>query len=195
MKSLTTFIGVLIVLSAIGALFYGGYLAIGYVWQLFFELDATPRLILLSSFAVFLLGCFIVAGALKSDVRAARKRNLQEAKLQLYKSLIESYRPCFEEGVEPDYQLYKDTLNKLDELQVDMQIVSSNAVIEAHQRLSTALANRDEQDRLNSLFQQLIKNVRQDLGHGSGYDETRLKFLLLSSQNKQNQPTGDKVQV
>jgi hypothetical protein len=175
MKSLITFIGVVIVFAAIAAVFYGGYLVAEYLWSLYVELDAVIRLVLLSSMAAILLGCLVIAGAIKTSVQFNNKGHLTEAKIRLYKTLVEIYKPYI---ISPDQtlrQMNSDALISLSEIDADMQILSAGAVLEAHGKLESALRNRDEQDQVNKLFQRLI---RRDLGHSPNNNEIKLSYLL-----------------
>jgi hypothetical protein len=49
MKTILTMFGVLLALSVLGAGLYGCYLAAGYLWGFYADLDTVIRLVLLSS--------------------------------------------------------------------------------------------------------------------------------------------------
>ena len=110
MKSITTFIGVLLVLTALAALCYGGYLGLVYLWQVYAGLDVVVRVVLLSAMAVMLLSALVVAGAIKSAGLAASRRPLAAARLRLYRSLVESCRPLFAPGERPQRQACAEAL-------------------------------------------------------------------------------------
>ncbi len=179
MKSLMTFIVVVIVLAVIASVFYGGYLALVYTWHLFDGLDATLRLTLLSSFVIFLLGCLIIASALKSAAQTRLKAQLSDTKIDLYKTMVEVYEVYFsalQAGIKTQQQ---DALLKLQGKAAELNVAAGSAVIECFRKLDQSIQNHDSVDSQTSQYQQLIKKMRQDLGHGSNLDETRLKFLIM----------------
>lgn len=182
MKSIMTFIVITIVLSAIAAMFYGGYLALVYIWHLFDGLDSILRLVLLSSFTVFLLGCFIISGALKSAAQTKLKAQLSEAKIELYKTMVEIYEAYFsalQAGINADQQ---QALHKLQDKAAELNVVAGSAVIECFRKLDQSILNHESESSQSSHYQQLIKKMRQDLGHTSNLDETRLNFLILNKE-------------
>ena len=181
MKSLFTLIGILIVIAAVGALFYGGYLGAVYLLHVFAELETVIRIVLLSVGAVMLISALIVAGAIKTASFAANTGQLVDAKLRLYKSLVEIYKPYFVSPDQPPHQVYSDVLTNLSEIKTEMQILSGGTVLGIHQKLEAALQNRDDGEQVKILFQKLIKSIRRDLGHGSNFDESKLTFLINSS--------------
>ena len=192
-KSIMTFIVVAIVLASIASVLYGGYLVIDYIWQLFYGIDFTLRLILLSIFAVFLLGCFIIAGALKSAAQTKLKTQLSEAKIDLYKTLVSLYQVYFcalKSGIKTSPQ---DTLLKLEELNAELSIVADSTVIELHQKLEQAIQQQESEESQSTLFHKLIKDMRQDIGHTLNLNETRLKFLIINQ--KSSKPTSCKHEV
>ena len=193
MKSLTTFIVVFIVFAAIAAVFYGGYQAIGYVWQLYAELDATLRLILLSSFAVFLLGSFVLAGAIKLSAQVKNRGQLADVKINLYRTLVELYESYLSGSQATIAQSQKEIQIRLVELSADMTLLADSSVIEAHRKLEAAVINREDENMQRLLYQQLIRKMRQDLGHGTNIEETRLRFLVTSGQNAQSSSAGHGV--
>ena len=181
-----TFIVVAIVLAAVALVFYGGYLAIGFIWQLFYGIDSTLRLILISSFSVFLFGCFIIMGALKSAAQTKLKAQLSEAKINLYKTLVglyEVYFSALQSGVKNSQQ---DTLLKLEEINAELSIIAGSTVIESHRKLKKAVQRQESAELLATLNQQLIKKIRQDLGHTPNLDETRLKFLIINQKTAES---------
>lgn len=192
MKSIMTLFGVLIVLATIAAVFYGGYLTIGYIWQLYAGLEATLRLILLSIFAVFLLGCLIVSGAIKSSAQIKFKGQLAESKIDLYKSLVGLYEQYFY-GTESGMGSEKNLLTNLAALNADLTVIAGSAVIESHRKLEAALSHSEDSDKSQVLYQQLIKKMRLDLGHGTHIDESKLKFLVTRVQAGQSGTAGHGV--
>lgn len=195
MKSLITFIGTLIAFAAIGAVFYGGYLAMGYVWRLYATLDPTLLLILLSSFAVFLLGCFKLSGAIKSSAQLKNKGRLTEVKINLYKNLIILYGSVLSGSQLANAQLQKEIQNRLDELNPEMNLVADSSVIKAHRKLESALKDGENEDKLHMLYQHMVKKMRQELGHDATIDESRLKFPLFWERNEGKETRGCGVSI
>jgi hypothetical protein len=194
MKSFFTLTGVVFALTAIGALFYGGYLAIVYLWQIYAEIDTSVRIILLSAMATVLVSALIIAGAIKTSGIPSDK-TLLDAKLRLYRTLVETYKTFLTSVDQPSQQLYSDVLTSLSKVESDMQILAAAAVLEKHEKLETALQNRDGQDRVNALFQNLIKSIRNDLGHAPGYIESRLSFLVQSGRQENPDRSGADASV
>ncbi|TKB25853.1 hypothetical protein FCL47_12210 [Desulfopila sp. IMCC35006] len=176
MKSQMTYIGVLMVFAAIAVVFFGGFLAIGYVWHLYVELDATLRLILLSSFAVFLVGCFVLAGAIKSSAQLKNKGRMVGAKINLYKTLVDLYGSYLSVSQAATAQSQKKTLGRISELNAEMTILADSSVIEAHRKLVEAISNNEAVEKLTVLYQQLIRKMRQDMGHSISIEESKLRF-------------------
>lgn len=193
MKSLMTFIGVMIAFAAIVAVFFGGYLAISYVWQVYADLDATLRLILLSSFAVFLVGCFVLAGAIKLSAQLKNKGHLAEAKIALYKTMLDLYESYLSVSQAATAQSQNDLQIKLGELHAAMTLVADSSVIEAHRKLVAAVGNREDNDKLQPLYQQMISIMRQDLGHGKTIEEARLRFAVTSANAAHSSSAGHGV--
>ncbi len=179
MKSMTTFIGILMVFAAIAAVFYSGFLAIGYVWHLYVELDATLRLILLSSFAVFLVGCFVLAAAIKSSTQLKNKGRMVGAKINLYKTLVDLYESYLSVSQAATVQSQKETLARISELNAEMTILADSSVIKAYRNLLEAISNNEAVEKLTVLYQQLIRKMRQDIGHGTGIQESKLGFQKI----------------
>jgi hypothetical protein len=192
MKPLFTFIGVLIVLVTIGALCYGGYLGLVYLWQVYAGLEELVRIVLLSAMAVVLLSAFIIAGAIKASGQTARKSQLNDAKLRLYQSLVEAYKPYFADSEQTSQQTMAGICASLDALQAEMQVLSASSVLESHGNLEAALRNREAQRLVEEMFQKLVKAIRRDLGHGAQDDESQLKFLITAAtpQNSNVHQTG-----
>ncbi len=161
MKFLLTLTGVLIIFAAIAAMCYAAYLGAAYLWQFYASLDELIRTLTLSAMSTVLIAAMIISAAIKSSARTSSKAQLMEAKLCLYKHLVET-----------------ETRQEFEELKAEMQILSSSSVLEAYAKLDQAMLAGESTD---ILFKQLIKSMRRDLGHGSGYDENRLKFLLASN--------------
>ncbi len=177
MKSIMTLIVVLIVVSIIGTVFYAGFLSIGYIWQLFAELESTLRLVLLSSLAVFMVGCFIVAGAIKKSAQTQLKIELMESKIELYKSLCALYERYFSSN-DSAINNQQDMLESLDAIKTEFNLIADSSVIEVYRKLESALMKTVEYNEQLALYQQLIIKMRKDLGHGTHIDESRLKFLV-----------------
>lgn len=190
MKSLFTLAGVLLGIAAIVAVFYGGYLAIVYLWQVYSELDAVVRIVLLSTMAAVLIGALLIAGAIKASGLAANRGQLMEAKLRLYKSLVEICEPYFASIDQSQKQTYAEMLDKLSEIEAEMQILSAGPVLESYGKLETAFRNRDEGEQARKLFQKLIIDIRRDLGHAPNYNESKRKFLVTSSREKNVETPG-----
>ena len=176
MKKIFTMFGVLLALSVLGAGLYGCYLAVGYLWSLYTDLDAVIRLALLSSMAALLLASMIVAGSIRKAAQLNSSSHLMEAKLNLYKSVVETYQQYPGVLHTPTQQTRVESIAGLQQLEAELTILASAPVIEAQRKLQTAIETK-ETDSLAILFQQLIKSIRRDLGHGSGYDESKLRFL------------------
>ena len=187
MKSILTLIAVIVVLGIISALFYGAFNVIGYLWSIYSELELVVRIVLLSSMAVVLVGSFIVAGAIKTMALTNNKGRLMEAKLNLYKSLVGLYEQYISNEKQPSQKEKSEILISLKELESEMLILASSSVLGIHGKLETELHDQHCREKLISLFQQLIKSIRRDLGHGKNYDETKLKFLINSDKFENNQ--------
>jgi len=178
MKFIFTMLVVTLVLTAIGGIFYGGYLGLVYLWQIYAGLGEVIRIILLSAMATVMLAAFVIAGAIKTARSMAQMMQLKEPKLRLYQSLIEVYIPVFKASTQPSHQALRDSL---DALWTDLQILSTSRVLDCHTRLEAAIYDRQPSKQIEELFQKLIKAIRRDLGHGTHYDETKLKILLNSA--------------
>lgn len=194
MKLLFTLLGAFIAVTAIGVLFYGGYLAIVYLWQVYAGIDMSVRIILLSAMATVLLSALIIAGSIKTSGMPLN-RTLLDAKLRLYMSLVETYKSFLTSRDQPSQQLHSDVLTSLSKMESDMQILAAAAVLEKHEKLETALRNRDRQDHVNTLFQNLIKSIRNDLGHAPSHIESKLSFLVQTTRLEKPDRTGPDVSV
>jgi hypothetical protein len=194
MKSFFTLIGVVFTLTAIGAFCYGGYLAIVYLWQVYAGMDTSVRIILLSAMATVLIGALIIAGAIKTSGISSDK-TLLDAKLRLYMSLVAAYKALFTSRDQPSQQIYSDVLTSLSMIESDMQILSAAAVLENHEKLETALHSREGRDRVNELFQNLIKSIRRDLGHAPSHIESKLNFLVQTSRLEKSDRTSPDVSL
>jgi hypothetical protein len=176
MKTIFTMFGVLVALGALGAGLYGCYLVAGYLWGFYADLDAVFRLVLLSSIVALLLASMIVAGSIRKAAQLNSSSRLMEAKLNLYKSVVEAYQKNPGVLPAPTRQMQAESIARLQQLEAELTILASGPVIEAQRKLQTAFEG-NETDSLATLFQQLVKSIRRDLGHGSGYDESKLRFL------------------
>ena len=177
MKTIFTMFGVLLALSVLGAGLYGGYLAAGYLWDFYADLDAVIRLVLLSSMTALLLASMIVAGSIRKAAQLNSNSRLMKSKLNLYKSVVEAYQQYPSMLHAPTQQTRTESIARLHQLETELAILASGPVIEAHRKLQVALEEKQE-DNFARLFQQLVKSIRRDLGHGSGYDESKLRFLM-----------------
>lgn len=181
MKPILTIFGVFLFIAALVASLYGCYLAAGYLWNLYAELDAVIRLVLLSSLAVLLLASLIIAGSIKKAAQIKNKSQLIEAKLKLYPLVVQSYQQYMTSTGPTAQKIKTESLTKLNELETDLMLLASSSVIEIHRKLQAAL-DEYESESFALLVQQLIKSIRRDLGHASHYDESKLKFLLHASE-------------
>ena len=176
MKTIFTMFGVLVALGALGAGLYGCYLGAGYLWGFYADLDAVIRLVLLSSIVALLLASMIVSGSIRKAAQLNSSSRLMEAKLNLYRSIVEVYQQFPGALHAPTQQTRAESIAKLHQLETELTILASGHVIEAQRKLQKAVEDK-EVDSLTMLFQQLVKSIRRDLGHGSGYDESKLRFL------------------
>ena len=177
MKTIFTMFGVLVALGALGAGLYGCYLAAGYLWNLYTNLDAVIRLVLLSSMVALLLASMIVAGSIRKAAELNSSSRLMEAKLNLYKAVVEAYQQYPGVLHTPTQQTRAESIARLQQIETELAILASAPVIEAHRKLQVALETKQE-DNFAPLLQLLVKSIRRDLGHGSGYDESKLRFLI-----------------
>jgi flagellar motor component MotA len=176
MKSLLTITGVLVFLAALAAGLYGCYLALGSLWNLYMELDAVIRLVLLSSIATLLIAATIIGGSIKKAVSVNNKGQLVKAKLELYKPVIQSYQQYIKAIYPLTQQVQTESLAKLNDLDIEMMVLASSPVMDAHHKLHNALGSHQDEN-LALLLQQLIKAMRRDLGHGVDYGKSRQEFL------------------
>jgi uncharacterized protein YciI len=137
-------------------------------------MDAVVHLVLLSSMAALLLASMIVAASIKKAAQLNSSGRLMQAKLKIYQSVIEVYRHYLGVELQPSPA---ELVARLNQLEAELTILASGPVIEAHRKLQVALEEKQE-DNFAWLFQQLVKSIRRDLGHGSGYDESKLRFLM-----------------
>jgi len=191
MKTSLVLVIVILVLAVFGGIFYGGYYAVGYLWDLYASLDAVIRIVLLSSMAVLLIGSLIIASAVKASALAASKDSLREAKLNLYKSLLGLY----EQYIANPQQGTAEILAKLGKLESEVLILASNSVLNIHGKLQSALNSHEDEKILTDLLQQLIKSIRRDLGHGPIYDDSKLKCLITPGQVENKDSTGTGVSI
>jgi len=191
MKTSLILVIVMLVLAVFGGIFYGGYYAIGYLWDVYASLDSVIRIVLLSSMAAVLVGSLIIAGAVKSSTQVARKDRLIEAKLNLYMSLLGLY----EQYIANPQQGKAEILSKLSKLESEMMILASNSVLNIHGKLESAINSHDDEIILNDLLQQLIKSIRRDLGHGPIYDDSKLKCLITPRQVKNADSSNTGVSI
>ena len=129
----------------------------------------------------------IISAAIKSAAQTKKQGHLIEVKLALYKLLVKLYEQYITNSKQPSQKEKSEILTSLKELESEMLILASSSVLSIHGKLETGLHDQQDREKLVSLFQQLIKNIRRDLGHGKNYDETKLKFLINSEQFKNNQ--------
>lgn len=104
------------------------------------------------------------------------------ARLDIYNSVAQSYQQYMTSTGPSAQQLKTESLERLNGFETDLMILASSAVIEAHRKLQVAQGEYDA-EAFALLFQQLIKSIRRDLGHGSHYDESKLKFLMNSRED------------
>ena len=184
MKTITTLLVVIIVTGIIFSIIYGGYLGVSYLWSEYLLLDFAIRTVLLSSMAVILLGAIMIAGAIKSAAQLANRRQLMEAQLEIYKPLVHLFEQYLvnDQGSTP--KIITELLEKLANLESDLLILASGPVLDVHGKLVNAIGEQDSDENVNRLFQQLVRNIRRDLGHGPSSNESRLKFLVSSNRNE-----------
>ncbi|MCP4494534.1 MAG: hypothetical protein GY820_45630 [Gammaproteobacteria bacterium] len=195
MKSLLTLTGILLVLAAIGAFFYAGYIGAIYLWQVYAELDAVIRIVLLSIMSVGLITALILAAAIKTTSTASTKGQLFEAKRQLYKTLVEGLKPFFATPDQLSQQDYSQVQDNLHGIMAEIQILASAAVLDSVSKLEIALGDRHDAEAIIAVIEKLVKNIRRDLGHGANYDETRLKYLVSSRTEESMERTNPGVGV
>lgn len=191
MKTSLALVVFTLVLAVFGGIFYGGYYAIDYLWDLYASLDSVTRIVLLSSMAAVLVGSLIIAGAIKASTQAVSKNRLIEAKLNLYMSLLGLY----EQYIANPQQEKTEILSKLSKLESEMLILASNSVLNIHGKLESAINSHDDEIILNDLLQQLIKSIRRDLGHGPIYDDSKLKCLITPGQVKNADSSNTGVSI
>lgn len=186
MKSLSAYFFLILLAGVVSAVFYGGYLAIIFLWNIYSELDLVIRIVLLSSMTAVLIASIIISAAVKSAAQTINQGHLIEAKLELYKLLIKLYQQCITIPKQPAQQDKTEILSSLNELESELLILASSSVLSVHGKLKAGLHETIGREKLDALLQQLIKSIRYDLGHGQSYDETKLKFLISPAQLKNN---------
>ncbi|MEF8734336.1 MAG: hypothetical protein V5B40_21220 [Candidatus Accumulibacter meliphilus] len=162
MKTIMTLSGALLVVAVIAAIFYGGYAALQQLWLLVMALDDTLRLVLLSSLAVVLLGALIISGAIKSAARGGERARLFDARLELYRGLLEHYENLLSAASASERA---QQASALESLQVDIALLANRQVMDARQRLERAIESGVDRDAMQSGFRRLVVEMRRDLGH------------------------------
>lgn len=178
MKSIVTIIGVLIVLASIGALLYGGYHGINYLWAVYARLDDVIRIVLLSGIAVIVLASVIIASAFKKSAESAARNSLLVTKLALYKQLFAVYDEIVKLKNNGEKINASEYIGKLARLKSELVLLGSGSVLETHRKLENLLsANSEDYNKLNGLLNQLVKNIRRDLGHRQSLEENKIKLF------------------
>lgn len=177
MKLLFTIFTMSVVLIIAGSIFYGAYLGVFFLWDIYTGLDTVIRIVLLSSMAALLTGSIIVAGAIKAAAQDANKGHLMSAKLEAYISLVALYQNYLSNPQQSSSQDQSRLFDRFLEIEPDVLILSSGQVLSSHRKLQAALRDHMDRETITGMFQLLIRNIRRDLGHGQKYDEQKLKFL------------------
>ena len=104
------------------------------------------------------------------------KGQLVKAKLELYKPVIQSYQQYIKAIYPLTQQVQTKSLAKLNDLEIEMVVLASSPVMDAHHKLHNALGSHQDEN-LALLLPQLIKGMCRDLGHGVDYGKSRQEFL------------------
>lgn len=167
MKTLVNTVALAIVIVLIAATAYGLYWGGGYLWQRLALVDAPTRALLLAGAATAILVALIVAAGRQAAARHAARGRLAQDRLRLYRQLLTRYRSAAG-GAATDPPAS-------DELDVELALLGTGAVIEAHAKLAEALRTRDATaELLEEQLANLLRAMRRDLGQDDGYTPAML---------------------
>ena len=154
MKTISGLFVVLLSLALLAAILYGGYYVVQTVWVYLAMLELETRILLLSGIAGVLLSSLIVAAAIKSSAKTAAVSAVTTEKLALYKKLIEiSFGAT-------------NAIEQLKKLKPDVVLLASSTVVEVYEKIvATTPGDAATKSGLEGLYSQLVKSIRQDLGH------------------------------
>ena len=154
MKTISGLFVVLLSLALLAAVMYGGYYAVQSIWFYMAMLELEIRILLLSGIACLLLASVIVATAIKSSAKTAANASVTTEKLALYKKLIEISFSA------------KGATAQLEKLKPDVVLLASSTVVEVYEKIIATTPNDAvAKNGLEGLYSQLVKSIRQDLGH------------------------------
>ena len=185
MKTLSSFITLLIVIAIIGGIIYYSYDGIVYLTNLYATLEATTRIILLSTLATLIACAVIIASAIKNANSGTRSKPILESKLRLYSSLVEIYKPAALENRSDKNKVRQYILSNLETIESELQIIAAGPVLAQHKKLRQNLTETGKEEEFASLYQQLIKVIRRDLGHSDSQMMNKIDLLSLQKSDSQ----------
>lgn len=123
MKTLGSLISILVFLGLLAVFGWGVYLGVKYIISQFAFIDQTTSAILIIVSTVALVGCLIIAGAIKSDFRS-RKIAFEVQRAEMYNQFVEVWlKPNKSDAEKQQIPVQMETLNKMIALWGSPQII------------------------------------------------------------------------
>jgi hypothetical protein len=165
MKLIGTIVAMLVGLSLLGALGYGGYLTVRELRTLFATLDPQVASVTAIACAAALIGAWVIARGITAASRRSRVTALREEKTATYQLLLDFWTNRLQQSTPLTAQLSPDFAGKLQVLDRLLALYSGASVIRAHTTLRRL--ERDHGPRHPAVRAQLgemLVAIRQDLG-------------------------------
>lgn len=187
MKFFSSLIAFLLALSLLAAAVAGAYYGAIFVWQFYMELTFSVRLVLVTSVVALLIATFGVAGAITSAGVSVQNRQMGTDKLNLYRALIDYYRMRIVWTGAAAEPVDMPETRQINALRTDILLLADKRVLDTCTKLDNEmeLAERSEQD-LAALFEHLIQQIRNDLGHKQTGASSRYGLLMQIDDNLQS---------
>lgn len=177
MKTITNLIAIVFVLAAIAMIGAGVYYGFTYAKTQFVVLEYPLREILLITSIVFLLGIMILTFAMRSTGITIAKASTNESKHELYSHVLMVYRTLMDNATDRDDR--RRLVEELGQIYADLLILSSGATLKSHMSLLSEIQGNDtDEEHLEKRFQQLLKNMRRDMGYADGYELNNLTEIF-----------------
>ncbi len=187
MKTLSNAIAVTIFIGALAGLAYGVYLGFEWVQSVVALLSPPSQTLVLLILAAVLTSLVAVSVTRRAVGRVRLQNRLSDHRIELYRVLLNcgrilaDPRAATAEGV-------REARDALDALQADVLLLGSPTVIERSHELVATLQSPSSDETMaepGEVLNELLRAMRQELGHQASLAETRLAWPARPPQPQQ----------
>jgi uncharacterized membrane protein len=163
MNLLKNFLAFIIVLAILALLAWGIFHGIQYNIDKYIGMQTSIQSIVLIAAITLLLSAAMIAAALRNLGRGIQKRRLNDEKVGIYITVMDSWQAFIRRG---RWAEQPDELRLVEEIETRLVLLAAARVIESYNQLRTTLAETGLQSQETAAqLEKVLQEMRRDLGY------------------------------